>query len=250
MNLVEAEATGPIEGDNPLVTPPRLPHRRVSVSLLFTLTVLIGTVVAIYLRFPTRNSVLMSEALVQHREHDQVWDLARPTKSELRAWAIGILGKDPPLPTDTVIGVRDLEVLDHRAAVMRFIMEGETITYLVQYTRVIAPDHSERIDGDLVQHAVLDEPQRPSDQCRSAEPGRCAGRRFGPAAQAGPEAGLGSRDGRRVIADVRGLRAGDGADRPAIDARRGHRDEELPVEAGIAAHPRAVEGRAVEAEDL
>ncbi len=152
MNLVEAEATGPIEGDTPLVTPPRPPHRRVSVSLLFTLTVLVGTVVAIYLRFPTRNSVLMSETLQQHREPTAAWDLTRPTTGELRAWATGMLGKDPPLPADTVIGVRDLEVLGHRAAVMRFVLEGETLTYLVQYTRVIAPDHSERVDGDL--HAI------------------------------------------------------------------------------------------------
>jgi len=52
MKLVEAESTGPVEGDAALVTPPRPPHRRVSVSLVFTLTVLVGTVVTIYAMFP------------------------------------------------------------------------------------------------------------------------------------------------------------------------------------------------------
>lgn len=151
MSLVEAESTGPIEGDDALVTPPRPPHRRVSVSLLFTLTVLIGTVVAIYVTFPTRNTVLMTEALQRHRDNSSIWDLTNPTSGELRAWAIGVVGKDPPLP-EVVLGARELEVLGHRAAVMRIPAAGENVTYLVQYTRVIAPEHAERTDGDL--HAI------------------------------------------------------------------------------------------------
>jgi len=152
MNLVEAESTGPIEGDAPLVTPPRPLHRRVSVSLLFTLTILIGTVVAIYMRFPTRNTVLMEEARAGHREAAQAWDLVNPTAGELRAWAIGVVGKDPPLPRDGVTGARDLEVLGHRAAMIRLVIDGEPITYLVQFTRVIAPEFSDATDGDL--HAI------------------------------------------------------------------------------------------------
>jgi hypothetical protein len=152
MNLVEAEDTGPIEGDEPLVTPPRPLHRRVSVSLLFTLTVLIGTVVAIYLQFPTRNTVLMEEAKQRHRDTSAVWDLVNPTTGELRAWAIGVVGRDPPLPTGMVTGARDLEVLGHRAAMMRVVIDGEPITYLVQYTRVIAPEFSDDTDGGL--HAI------------------------------------------------------------------------------------------------
>lgn len=152
MNLVEAESTGPIEGDNPLVTPPRPPHRRVSVSLLFTLTVLIGTVVAIYLRFPTRNTVLMEEALQRHNDQTAAWDLVNPTAGELRAWAIGVVGRLPPLPKDSVTGARDLEVLGHRAAMMRVVIDGEPITYLVQFTRVIAPEYSDHTVGGL--HAI------------------------------------------------------------------------------------------------
>ena len=99
MNLVEAEAVGPVEGDAPLVTPPRPPHRRVSVSLVFTLTVLIGTVVAIYMTVPARNNILVSEAIVQHRV-TQTWNLTNPTTAEVRAWAIGFAGDDAEHETE------------------------------------------------------------------------------------------------------------------------------------------------------
>jgi len=149
MSLVEAESTGPIEGDDEIVTPPRPPHRRVSVSLLFTLTVLTGTVVAVYLLFPTRDTVMMKEALQRHRDTTPAWDITTPTPRELRAWAIGVLGKNPPLPEGEILGAREVEVLSHRAALLQFELDREPITYLVQWTRVIAPGHAERTDGDL-----------------------------------------------------------------------------------------------------
>ena len=98
MHLVEAEAVGPIEGDEPAVTPPRPPHRRVSVSLIFTLSVLIGTVVTIYMVLPARHDEIVTEAVRQHRATEPAWDLEAPTAGELRAWAIGVIGKDVPLP--------------------------------------------------------------------------------------------------------------------------------------------------------
>lgn len=153
MNLVEAESVGPVEGDAPLVTPPRPPHRRVSVSLLFTLTVLIGTVVAIYMTFPARNNILVTEAIAQHRVA-QTWDLTNPTTTEIRAWAIGIAGNDVPLPstTGTVIGARRLEILNRDAALMRLQIGGDEVTYLIQRARGFAPHSSDRQDGDL--HAI------------------------------------------------------------------------------------------------
>lgn len=148
MKLVEAEAEGPIEGEAAVVTPPRPPHRRVSISLLFTLTVLTGTVVAIYLVFPARNNVLLTEAIAQHGR-DQAWDLATPTLAELRAWAIGVVGKDAPLPSISPVGARDIEILDRRAALMRVPVGGDEVTYLVQHSRGIIPARSERVEGDL-----------------------------------------------------------------------------------------------------
>jgi hypothetical protein len=153
MNLVEAEDTGPVEGDGPLVTPPRPPHRRVSVSLLFTLTVLIGTVVTIYMTFPARNNVLVTEAFVQHRAA-QTWDLIDPTPTEVRAWAIGIAGKDVPLPlaSSQITGARRIEILNRDAALMRLKIGGDDVTYLIQRARGFAPKTTDRRDGDL--HAI------------------------------------------------------------------------------------------------
>jgi hypothetical protein len=156
MKLVEAESTGPVEGDAALVTPPRPPHRRVSVSLVFTLTVLIGTVVTIYAMFPARNNVLVTEAIERHREAGPTWDLVAPNPAELRAWVIGVVdkdvpGKDVPLPGEaaTVIGAARLDILNRAAALIRVRIGDDEVTYLVQHARGIAPDHTDRKDGEL-----------------------------------------------------------------------------------------------------
>ena len=150
MKLVEAEDTGPVEGEDPIITPPRPPHRRVSVSLLFTLTVLIGTVVTIYLVFPARHNVLLTETIEFHRKPEQVWDLTAPSLPELRAWAIGVVGKDAPIPDAAeVVGARKIDIFDRRAALVRFKLGADEVTYLLQRARGIAPDHTERVDDDL-----------------------------------------------------------------------------------------------------
>jgi hypothetical protein len=155
MKLVEAESTGPVEGDAALVTPPRPPHRRVSVSLVFTLTVLIGTVVTIYVMFPARHNVLMTEAVARHGDTNPVWDLAAPGPDLLRAWISGAVGKGAPLPGDgtalpvAVIGARRLEILDRAAALLRVRVGDDVITYLVQHARGIPPEPGERVDGAL-----------------------------------------------------------------------------------------------------
>jgi hypothetical protein len=150
MKLVEADAEGPSEGEAAVVTPPRPLHRRVTISLLFTLTVLTGTVVAIYLVFPARHNVLLTEAIAQHQREEQAWDLTSPTAAELRAWAIGVVGKGAPLPAATPVGARDNENLDRRAALMRVPVGGEEVTYLVQHSRGIIPIRTERVDGELL----------------------------------------------------------------------------------------------------
>jgi hypothetical protein len=155
MKLVEAESTGPVEGDAALVTPPRPPHRRVSVSLLFTLTVLIGTVVTIYAAFPARDNVLMTEAIARHADGNPTWDLAAPSADALRAWMIGAIGKGAPMPGDgtavsvAVIGARRVDILNRAAALLRVRIGDDDITYLVQHARGIAPERSERVDGAM-----------------------------------------------------------------------------------------------------
>lgn len=151
MKLVEAEAEGPVEGEAPVVTPPRPPHRRVSVSFLFTLTVLIGTVVTIYLTFPARHNVLVTEAIEQHRATELEWDLENPAPDVFRAWLLGVVGSDPPLPlfSARVIAARQIVVFERRAAVVRLAVGSDEITYLVQRTRGIAPPRNERTDENL-----------------------------------------------------------------------------------------------------
>ena len=146
MKLVEPEAEGPIEGEEPIVTPPRLPHRRVSVSFLFTLTVLIGTVVAIYVVFPARHNLILTEAIEQHGETEVQWDIATPTAAELRLWALGAVGKDVPLPdaNTKILRARTITIHDRRAAVVRVAVGSDEITYLVQHARGISPKRSER----------------------------------------------------------------------------------------------------------
>jgi hypothetical protein len=154
VKLIEAESTGPVEGDAALVTPPRPPHRRVSVSLLFTLTVLIGTVVTIYAVFPARNNVLVTEALAHHRDASPAWDLVGPEPAALRGWLVGVVGKDAPLPGDgvpaaAVVGARRLRILSRDAALIRVHAGDDDVTYLVQRARGIAPERTERADGEL-----------------------------------------------------------------------------------------------------
>ncbi|HEY4245002.1 MAG TPA: hypothetical protein VGM88_34540 [Kofleriaceae bacterium] len=150
MKLVEAESTGPVEGEDAVVLAPRPPHRRVSVSLLFTLTVLVGTVVAIYTLFPARHNELVSSAIAAHRSPPS-WDLASPSPSAFSAFLLGAAGKDAPQPPPgaVVIGARHVTVLDHGAALIRLHIGADDVTLLIQHSRGISPDTAERTDGDL-----------------------------------------------------------------------------------------------------
>jgi hypothetical protein len=151
MKLIEAESTGPVEGDAALVTPPRPPHRRVSVSLVFTLTVLIGTVVTIYAMFPARHNLLMTEAIARHGDTGASWDVTAPGGDALHAWMIGAIGKDAPTPDGAgeVIGARQLEILNRAAALVRLRIGDDEVSYLVQRARGIAPEGAERVEGTL-----------------------------------------------------------------------------------------------------
>ena len=86
----------------------------------------------------------------------------------------------------------------------------------------------------MVQRPVLDQAQRAAHRARGAVPGRRAGGRLRPAAQAGAEAGPTRRRGRGVEAHVGGLRRLDRADRPTVDAGGHDADEEAAVETCVA----------------
>ena len=147
MKLVEAESEGPVEGDDALVTPPRPPHRRVSVSLLLTLSVLVGLVVTIYAVFPLPRSALASEAIRLHRTPPK-WDLQAPSPDALRAWAIGVLGPGADVPDLPAIGAARVRVLEHDAAVIRF-RDTPEMTYVIARPEHDAPERSERRDSGV-----------------------------------------------------------------------------------------------------
>ena len=105
-------------------------------------------------------------------------------------------------------------------------------------------------DAAVVERPVLDEAERSPHYGRRSHPRRSSWRSLGPASQTGAKAGLRRRGSSRVVTHVRLLGARRGADRPAIDAGRGHRDEEPSIEARIAAGPRAIERTAIESQDF
>ena len=154
MKLVDTDEVGPaeIEEAPPHATPPRPEHRRVAVSFLFTLAVVVGTVVTVYSVFPARHNVLVTTALAEHRRADQTWQIDRPEPSQLESWSIGVLGSKPPLPMASsginVIGARAIDILARRAAVIGYRGGNEDVTVLVQRAHDVPPRRIHKDDGD------------------------------------------------------------------------------------------------------
>jgi hypothetical protein len=154
VKLVDTDQVGPqeIEEAPPHPTPPRPEHRRVAVSFLFTLAVLVGTVVTVYTVFPARHNVVVTAALAEHRRTSQDWEIERPRPAELSSWAIGVLGGRPPLPEASsgidVVGARAIDVLDRRAAVIGYRVGSADVTVVVQRAHDVPPRRVSRDDGD------------------------------------------------------------------------------------------------------
>jgi hypothetical protein len=105
-------------------------------------------VVTIYTVFPARHGVMMDDAIARHREA-QAWDLTSPSPTELRAWAIGVVGQGVPLPPAElpVVGARRAELLKRPVAVVRVKIGGDEVTFAVQHSRSASPEHGDRVDG-------------------------------------------------------------------------------------------------------
>ena len=86
------------------------------------------------------------------------------------------------------------------------------------------------------QRPFLNQPQCPLYGGGTAFPGRAAGGGLGTAAQAGPVAGFRCLGGQSIVTDVPLRRLARGADRPAVNARGFHRQEEFAVKAPVAGH--------------
>lgn len=152
--LIETDQERADDADPPVAIPrpPRPEHRRVYTSLIFTIAILVGTVVAVYLLFPARHHVLATAAVAHHRAPPATWDLPSPTPAELRAWLIGVVGDDAPLPPSLdrtpAIGAEAITVLGRRAALVRLRAGTDDLTYVVARARGVGPRWTHR-DHDL-----------------------------------------------------------------------------------------------------
>jgi hypothetical protein len=155
MKLVESDAEGP-QIEESITTPPKPEKRRVSISLLFTLGVLIGTVVTIYGLLPARHNLLMTEAIAAHQQDSASFDLVSPSQGELRAWMIGAVGRDAPVVQLAGVEPAAATVVSiHRrnAAVVRYRLGTEVVTVLVQHAKGWSPSRASRDSGSV--HAEM-----------------------------------------------------------------------------------------------
>ena len=150
MKLVETDADRPEDESEPppAVTPPVPEKRRAYASLIFTAAILVGTVVGVYWAFPASAEEATRQAVHHHRA-DGPWQLAAPSRAELAAWALALVGEDAPLPADapdlTIVGARPVEVRHHDAAFVHFRIGGDDVSLLVSDA---ADGRRTRRDGD------------------------------------------------------------------------------------------------------
>jgi hypothetical protein len=153
MKLIDTDEDDPSAHPEPPVrpTPPRPEKRKAMVSLLFTVTVLVGTVVAVFTIFPERHNEIVTSTVNAHRKPEP-WDVVNPDDATLAMWARAVLGDAPPLPApgpDLVpIGGHDLAILGRRAALIRYRLGGDEVTFLVQRARDIPKRRERRTDGE------------------------------------------------------------------------------------------------------
>ena len=151
MRLVDADAEDPVAAPPP-PPPRRLDKRRVSVSFLFTVAVLVGCVVTVFMLFPSRHNQVADSALAAHRAGGP-WDLEAPDPVTLAAWARGAVGRDPPMPTASVgvvaVGARTITILRRPAAVIRYRIGDAEVTLVLQRARDLQRRSLHRDADDL-----------------------------------------------------------------------------------------------------
>jgi hypothetical protein len=158
MKLFETDTEGPPSREEPPVraTPPRPEKRQVMVSLLLTVTVLAGTVIAVFTIFPERHNEILTATVAAHRRPGG-WELTTPDDDQLQLWARAVLGEVPPLPASapalSTVGARALTILDRRAALVRYRIGDGEITYLVQRARDVPRRRIRTRDGDDIVEA-------------------------------------------------------------------------------------------------
>lgn len=163
MKLIDTDEDDPSAHPEPPVRPmpPRPEKRQAMVSLLFTVTVLVGTVVAVFTIFPERHNEIVTSTVNAHRT-PEVWDVVSPDDATLAMWARAVLGEAPPLPAPgpdlVAIGAHDLDILGRRAAMIRYRLGGDEVSYLVQRARDLPERSERRTNGDVEAESWRDGP--------------------------------------------------------------------------------------------
>lgn len=151
---------GDQEGDPDTVATARPPRRRVPISVLLTISILVGIVVAVYELLPERHSMLLTRGVELHGEPPG-FDLERPTADELVAWSKALPGQrggtipwpalasgDSVVAPAQIIGAASVEILARRAAVVRYRVSGVEVTLVVARARDALPrTHRRRKNG-------------------------------------------------------------------------------------------------------
>jgi hypothetical protein len=152
MKVFDTDDDDPTAHPEPPVraTPPRPAKRQVTVSLLLTVTILVGTVIAVFTIFPERHNELITKAIAAHRAKAE-WEIASPPEAEVQRWSSAVLGDTPPLPEPApgvaVVGARSLNILARRAALIRYRIGDSEVSYLVQRARDIPKRRVRMTDG-------------------------------------------------------------------------------------------------------
>lgn len=150
MKLVETEYehVADLDVDVEAVTLPRPERRRVHLSLIVTLAVLVATVTTIYLVFPPRVDTLQDAAIDFQLEPGE-FDLIEPSQIELEAWSVGLVGPGVPWPPleGRIVGAQSIKVLHRRTAAVR-VRVGEGYATLFATRAVEAPPRTRRKKRD------------------------------------------------------------------------------------------------------
>ena len=150
MKLVESDIPDKPTGELPK---PRPPRRRVAVSLLFTISVLVGTVVVIYAVFPKRNNEVLTIA-IEHHKAPLEFDLRGPSRGELVAWSIGVHAKRVPWPAldddVAVVGAYNTRIFRQPVSLVRLDVGGDPVTLMALKVRDTPRRRRKSVDGDLI----------------------------------------------------------------------------------------------------
>lgn len=149
MKLVESEVPDHPTGEAP---PPRPPRRRVAVSLLFTLSVLIGTVVVVFTVFPKRHNEILAIAVDHHREPEPA-ELSEPSLQELQAWTVRLFDEPAPWPAmegASIDAAYALRIFKQPVALIRVRVKSESVTLMALQARDAPPRKRRLIDDALV----------------------------------------------------------------------------------------------------